>query len=90
MTRPTHVMVASPMQCDVCKGTGKHPPGYLCGKTLINRRGEQLCPECGGATLQQHWITLEEFAKLFTYGETYDSHEIRVREPVPQGGDGDG
>lgn len=46
----------------------------------------------GEKLIGERWITLEEFAKLFTYGESYDkaavrgesepNYEIRVRSDV--------
>jgi hypothetical protein len=73
--RPTHVMVASPTKCDVCKGTGLRPAGYHSFEYPVNSAGQAICPNCRGARLEQHMMTLEDFAALFTYGKEHSYTE---------------
>jgi hypothetical protein len=89
MSRPTHVIVGSPVDCKACGGTGESKaPGF---EHFVRIDGTMYrpCPECRGATFRQYAMTLEEFAKLFTYGEAINflaldeeprEREIRVRE----------
>lgn len=54
------------------------------------------CRACDGTKLGMAFVTLEDFAKLFTYGVTYDAaamrrerapdNEIRVRPVANEGG----
>lgn len=91
--RPTHVMVASRIDCKTCNGTGIVQHSFKIGP-----KGP-VCPDCNGAKLEQHLMLLEDFAKLFTWGvlqvrgpsraDWRDDHEIRVR-PMVEGGTSDG
>jgi len=87
--RPTHVMVASPVDCKKCGGTGEVKYGF---SVSVRPDGTRycVCPDCRGSKFTQYAMPLEEFAKLFTYGQTIDfvsldenptrRNEIRVRE----------
>lgn len=86
--RPTHVMVAVPVDCQKCGGTGEVEYGFA---VTIRPDGTRycVCPNCRGAKFSQYAMTLEDFAKLFTYGGTMHfengectgmTHDIRVRE----------
>lgn len=88
MTRPTHVYVGRPIVCTTCAGTGIVPLGFVHGPN------GPICPDCRGAKLTYETMTLEEFAAMFTYGQTYrhpyqaPDHEIRVRSERQSDGEG--
>lgn len=86
---PTHVMVMAPYTCEICKGSGNvkenTPFGVIEGE----------CWSCRGRTCRETWITLEDFAKLFSWGTAHGENEHgptmkNVLRVVPQGGTGDG
>jgi hypothetical protein len=63
--RPTHVIVQAPINCIICEGKGVVPHGFdVCA----------VCPRCKGERVRQYAMPLEEFAKLFTYGQSYQHH----------------
>ena len=85
------VYVGKPINCDRCGGTGLARCGFVHGP-----KGP-ICPDCNGAKLTHEAMPIEEFAKLFTYGQTYagscmevaPDNEIRVRSteaPTPEKG----
>lgn len=64
--KPTHVMVACPIECTRCNNTGKvdeHSFAYGNG-----------CPDCLGERFTTRRITLREFADLFTWGTACDGN----------------
>lgn len=92
MARPTHVYVGIPTNCEKCKGTGRQTTlGFR-----ICEDGKALCEACDGSRLKIQAITLEDFAKLFTYGvemltdpnSTNIIGRRNVLMPAPPEGDG--
>lgn len=74
--------------------TSQHPirgvfVGIDCSCRYISRSTGE-CQECGGTKIKKHFVTLEEFAGLFTWGTTihqadFDTpqsmtHDIRVKD----------
>ncbi len=86
--RPERVVVED--NCRRCHGKGDIP---VHDDRLIP---VMRCPTCDGRGYHRTSISLEDFAKLFTWGQAYDEaamrrekapdNEIRVR-PMPQGGE---
>lgn len=92
-SRPTHVLVVCPVDCTTCGNTGEVKSGFV-----VSHRPDGSsffpCMACMGAkteqrAITQRAITLEEFAKLFTYGQTMTTrdgktvemtNDIRVKE----------
>lgn len=64
------------------------------GRDTLTNPATGECAHCDGARVTRQRISLEEFARLFTYGELHTSvgrrdpiridREIRVREPAPE------
>ncbi len=87
--RPTHVMVGYPIDCKTCGGTGIVKHAFKIGP-----KGP-VCPGCDGAKLRHEAMPIEDFARMFTYGEThgYNRHgptvenEVRVRDSEQGGGE---
>lgn len=70
MSSPTHVSVARPVNCDACKGTGRQALGFA-----IAEDGHPICEVCGGATMKQEMMPIEEFAKLFSWSKEFILNE---------------
>lgn len=88
------IMVVEDIDCQACKGIGYEPGHEFKGLGIPYRH----CPTCQGQQVRHRLMSLEDFAKLFTYGQTYRSlgsnlsppdNEIRVRAPSysPSGGE---
>lgn len=63
MIRPTHVMVCEPTNCLRCNGTGLVRHAFKVGPN------GPICPDCDGRKFHQVAMPIEDFAKLFTYGQ---------------------